>query len=48
VFEVLCELVAQRRKTVVAVTHDLAMASRMDREIVLMDGAIDKIVGAQR
>jgi lipoprotein-releasing system ATP-binding protein len=48
VFEVLRELVAQRRKTVVAVTHDLAMASRMDREIVLMDGAIDKVVGAQR
>jgi lipoprotein-releasing system ATP-binding protein len=48
VFEVLRELVAQRRKTVVAVTHDLAMASRMDREIVLMDGAIDKVVDAQR
>ena len=48
VFEVLRELVAQRRKTVVAVTHDLAMASRMDREIVLMDGAIEKVVDAQR
>ena len=42
------ELVSQRHKTVVAVTHDLAMASRMDREIVLMDGAIDKVVDAQR
>jgi ABC-type lipoprotein export system ATPase subunit len=48
VFEVLRELVAQRRKTVVAATHDLAMASHTDREIVLMDGAIDKVVDAQR
>jgi lipoprotein-releasing system ATP-binding protein len=48
VFEVLRELVAQRHKTVVAVTHDLAMASRMDREIVLMDGSIEKVVDAQR
>jgi lipoprotein-releasing system ATP-binding protein len=48
VFEVLRELVAQRRKTVVAVTHDLVMASRMDREIVLMDGSIEKVVDAQR
>lgn len=47
-FEVLRELVAQRCKTVVAVTHDLAMASRTDREIVLLDGAIDKVVDAQR
>jgi len=48
VFEVLRELVSQRHKTVVAVTHDLAMASRMDREIVLMDGSIEKVVDAQR
>jgi lipoprotein-releasing system ATP-binding protein len=48
VFEVLRELVSQRHKTVVAVTHDLAMASRMDREIVLMDGSIDQVVDAQR
>jgi ABC-type lipoprotein export system ATPase subunit len=27
---------------------DLAMASRMDREIVLMDGSIEKVVEAQR
>jgi len=48
VFEVLRELVSQRHKTVVAVTHDLAMASRMDREIVLMDGSIERVVDAQR
>ncbi len=48
VFELLRELVSQRHKTVVAVTHDLAMASRMDREIVLMDGSIEKVVDAQR
>ncbi len=40
VFEVLRELVDVQRKTVVAVTHDLALAQRMDREIILMDGAI--------
>jgi lipoprotein-releasing system ATP-binding protein len=40
VFEVLRELVDQQGKTVVAVTHDLALAQRMDREIILMDGAI--------
>jgi lipoprotein-releasing system ATP-binding protein len=40
VFEVLRELVDRHGKTVVAVTHDLGLASRMDREIVLMDGAI--------
>jgi lipoprotein-releasing system ATP-binding protein len=40
VFEVLRELVDRGGKTVVAVTHDLALASRMDREIILMDGAI--------
>jgi len=48
VFELLRELVSQRHKTVVAVTHDLAMAFRMDREIVLMDGSIEKVVDAQR
>jgi lipoprotein-releasing system ATP-binding protein len=40
VFEVLRELVDKQGKTVVAVTHDLALAQRMDREIILMDGAI--------
>ena len=40
VFEVLRDLVRTHGKTVVAVTHDLAMASRMDRQIELIDGAI--------
>lgn len=40
VFEVLQELVAVQGKTVVAVTHDLAMAERMDRQIELLDGRI--------
>jgi lipoprotein-releasing system ATP-binding protein len=40
VFAVLRELVDKHGKTVVAVTHDLGLASRMDRQIELMDGAI--------
>jgi lipoprotein-releasing system ATP-binding protein len=40
VFEVLRELVHGQGKTVVAVTHDLAMAERMDRHIELLDGRI--------
>jgi len=40
VFEVLRDLVERQGKTVVAVTHDLSLASRMDRQIELMDGAI--------
>jgi lipoprotein-releasing system ATP-binding protein len=40
VFEVLQELVNKHGKTVVAVTHDLALAGRMHRQIELMDGAI--------
>jgi lipoprotein-releasing system ATP-binding protein len=40
VFEVLCELVGKHGKTVVAVTHDLALAERMDRHIELLDGQI--------
>jgi lipoprotein-releasing system ATP-binding protein len=40
VFEVLRELVHGHGKTVVAVTHDLAMAERMDRHIELLDGRI--------
>jgi lipoprotein-releasing system ATP-binding protein len=39
VFEVLREIV-DRGKTVVAVTHDLGMAERMDRRIVLIDGEV--------
>jgi lipoprotein-releasing system ATP-binding protein len=40
VFEVLRDLVDKRGKTVVAVTHDLALAERMDRHIELLDGRI--------
>ena len=39
VFDLLREIV-DRGKTVIAVTHDLDMAARMDRQIVLIDGAI--------
>ncbi len=50
VFEVLRDLVHVEGKTVVAVTHDLAMAERMDRRIELMDGAIvaDKAVSVRQ
>jgi lipoprotein-releasing system ATP-binding protein len=40
VFEVLRELVEKHGKTVVAVTHDLALAARMDRHVELLDGQI--------
>jgi lipoprotein-releasing system ATP-binding protein len=40
VFEVLRDLVDRYGKTVVAVTHDLALAERMDRHIELLDGHI--------
>ena len=40
VFTVLERLVRERGKTVVAVTHDLDMAARMDRRIQLVDGRI--------
>lgn len=40
VFQILRDLVDQRGKTVVAVTHDLGLARRMDRRIQLVDGAI--------
>ena len=39
VFLLLREL-AERGKTIVAVTHDLGLAARMDRRIQLVDGAI--------
>jgi lipoprotein-releasing system ATP-binding protein len=39
VFEVLREIV-DRGKSVVAVTHDLALAERMDRQVVLIDGEV--------
>jgi lipoprotein-releasing system ATP-binding protein len=40
VFQILRELVDRAGKTVVAVTHDLALAQRMERRIQLVDGAI--------
>ena len=49
VFELLRELVEVRGKTVVAVTHDLGIAARMQRQIELKDGAVirDEFVGAR-
>ena len=40
VFEVLRDLVKTHGKTVVAVTHDLGLAARMDRHVELLDGRI--------
>jgi lipoprotein-releasing system ATP-binding protein len=40
VFQILRELVDKDGKTVVAVTHDLGLAARMDRHVRLDDGAI--------
>jgi lipoprotein-releasing system ATP-binding protein len=40
VFQILRDLVSRGGKTVVAVTHDLGLAARMDRRIRLVDGAI--------
>jgi len=40
VFEVLRQLVREYGKTVVAVTHDLGLAERMDRHVELLDGRI--------
>jgi lipoprotein-releasing system ATP-binding protein len=40
VFRILRELVDAYGKTVVAVTHDLHLAARMDRRVELMDGTI--------
>jgi lipoprotein-releasing system ATP-binding protein len=40
VFQILHDLVDRQRKTVVAVTHDLDLARRMDRRVVLEDGAV--------
>ncbi len=40
VFQVLRELVDRHGKTVVAVTHDLDLAARMDRRVHLVDGAV--------
>jgi lipoprotein-releasing system ATP-binding protein len=40
VFGILSDLVALRGKTVVAVTHDLHLASRMQRQIRIVDGRL--------
>jgi lipoprotein-releasing system ATP-binding protein len=40
VFSILRELVDRHGKTVVAVTHDLALAGRMDRRVQLADGGV--------
>lgn len=40
VFDLLRSLVDVRGKTVVAVTHDLALAERMDRRVHIVDGRI--------
>ena len=40
VFTILREIVDVFGKTVIAVTHDLPLATRMDRRVELMDGAI--------
>jgi len=40
VFEILRDLVIHHGKTVVAVTHDLGLATRMHRRIQLADGAV--------
>jgi lipoprotein-releasing system ATP-binding protein len=40
VFRILRDLVDQRGKTIVAVTHDIGLAERMDRRIQLIDGEI--------
>ncbi|MGE6782037.1 ABC transporter ATP-binding protein [Ensifer adhaerens] len=40
VFKILETLVREQGKTVVAVTHDLDMASRMDRRLHLIDGRL--------
>ncbi|KXF76173.1 ABC transporter ATP-binding protein [Paramesorhizobium deserti] len=40
VFHILETLVRERNKTVIAVTHDMDMAARMDRRIHLVDGRV--------
>ena len=47
VFSILENLVRERGKTVVAVTHDLDMAARMDRRIHLVDGKIESEEGVK-
>jgi lipoprotein-releasing system ATP-binding protein len=40
VFDILRDLVAQEGKTVVAVTHDLSLASQMHRQVRIVDGRL--------
>jgi lipoprotein-releasing system ATP-binding protein len=40
VFQILRDLVKKRGKTVIAVTHDMDIAARVDRRIHLVDGAV--------
>jgi lipoprotein-releasing system ATP-binding protein len=49
VFLILRDLVDSQGKTVIAVTHDMGLAQRMDRRIELMDGGIvsDSAVGRE-
>jgi lipoprotein-releasing system ATP-binding protein len=47
VFQILRDLVDKEGKTVVAVTHDLDLAGRMDRRVKLMDGEIASDMGAE-
>jgi len=47
VFTILRDLVDRRGKTVIAVTHDLDLAARMDRRIQLVDGAVAVDTGAR-
>lgn len=42
VFAILQDLVTSHGKTVIAVTHDLTLASRMHRRIHIVDGRIDR------
>jgi lipoprotein-releasing system ATP-binding protein len=45
VFGILRDLVTVRKKTVVAVTHDLELASQMHRRINVVDGRLTKTIG---
>ena len=49
VFQILRDLVDKDGKTVVAVTHDLGLAARTDRQVRLIDGTVasDDRLGAQ-
>jgi lipoprotein-releasing system ATP-binding protein len=48
VFQILRDVVDAGGKTVVAVTHDLDLAQRMDRRVHLMDGGIESDTGVDR